>query len=66
MKCLRCNSEMKHYDVDARINIKGARHQKTPFPSTIDQYYYSPHSVYICRECGYMEFSMKDCEESDI
>ena len=65
MQCLRCNTEMKHYDVETNFNIKGAWHQKSHF-STIDRYYYSPHSVYICPECGYVEFSMNDCEESDI
>ena len=66
MQCLRCNTEMKHYELDVNLNIKGACHKKNLFSSTIDQYYYSPHSVFICHECGYVEFSMKDCEEPDI
>lgn len=65
MKCLRCNAKMKHYELEKIFNIYGAKHKPTPFSNEI-QKPHNPRSVFICDECGYVEFSMKECEEPDI
>ena len=65
MQCLRCKTEMKHYSFNADFRIYGAEHKKHPF-SPISQIPHNPNSVYICENCGYMEFSTKECEEPDI
>lgn len=65
MKCLRCNSEMKHYEFNQNINIYGKRHKPNSFSTEI-QIPHNIHSVYVCDNCGYMEFSTKYCENPDI
>ena len=65
MKCLRCKAEMKHYPFNLNLGIYGKEHQDNLF-SSIYQEPHNPHSVYVCEECGYVEFSTKDCEKSDI
>lgn len=65
MKCLRCQSEMKHYDFKSRFTIEGAESERKPFQPYI-WYSYNPQSVYICKECGYVEFSINPCENPDV
>ena len=65
MQCLRCNSKMKHYSFCPNWAIFGAAHQPHPF-SNAKQSSHNPHSVYVCDNCGYMEFSTKPCEKPDI
>ena len=65
MQCLRCNAEMKHYKFNQNLNIYGCWHKPNPF-STEQQKPHNPHSVYICDNCGYVEFSMKDCDNPDV
>ena len=65
MKCLRCNSEMKHYPCNSNFGIYGTCH-KPNLLSNKAQTPHNPHSVYICEKCGYVEFSTKYCENSDI
>lgn len=65
MKCLRCQSEMKHYDFQSTFKIVGAESKPRPFESQ-KQHIYNPQSVYICKECGYVEFSISPCENPDI
>lgn len=65
MKCLRCQSEMKHYDFQSTFEIVGSESEPKPF-QPIERHYYNPQSVYICKECGYVEFSINPCENPDI
>ena len=65
MKCLRCNTEMKHYPIEINFGIYGARHKPHPL-SNEKQTSHNPHSVYICDKCGYVELSTKDCKKADI
>ena len=65
MQCLRCKTEMKHYDFQSKFKIVGSENKPHPFSPT-EQHFYNPQSVYICNECGYMEFSIKPCENPDI
>lgn len=65
MKCLRCKTEMKHYPFNQNFKIYGKEHQENLF-SPVHQKPHNPRSVYICDNCGYVEFSTNDCEESDI
>ena len=66
MKCLRCNSEMKHYQLNPNFNIYGAEYKTSPFSSVINQEPHNIHSVYICDECGYAELSTRYCDNPDI
>lgn len=66
MQCLRCNAEMKHYDFQSKFTIAGSVNKPNLFSSTTEQHYYNPQSVYICNECGYVEFSMRPCENPDV
>ena len=65
MKCLRCKAEMKHYPFARDWGIYGKVHQENMF-SPITEIPHNPSSVYICEDCGYIELSTKECEESDI
>lgn len=65
MQCLRCKTEMKHYDLNPQINIFGKEHRPNAF-SLKNQQPHHIHSVYICDSCGYVEFSTKICENPDI
>lgn len=65
MDCLRCQSKMKHYELNEEFSIYGKEH-KINGSSTIGQTPHNPHSVYVCDKCGYVEFSTKICENSDI
>ena len=58
MQCLRCKTEMKHYELNRIFNIRGAEYQPNSF-STIRQEPHNPHSIYICDNCGYVELSTK-------
>lgn len=65
MQCLRCQTEMKHYDFNQDFHIYGAWHQSDSFSAEC-QKPHNPQSIYVCDNCGYMELSTKPCEESDI
>ena len=65
MQCLRCKTTMKHYKLYTNLNIFGALHKPDLF-SPDKQTPHSPQSVYICENCGYVEFSMHSCENPDI
>lgn len=65
MQCLRCNSTMKHYKFTQNLNIYGATHKPNSFFAD-QQKQHNPQSVYICENCGYVEFSMNSCENPDI
>ncbi len=65
MKCLRCQTEMKQYKFNQNLKIYGSVH-KSSFSSIEQQISHNPHSVFICDNCGYMEFNIKYCENSDI
>ena len=65
MKCLRCDTEMKHYPFNANFGIYGAWNKPHPFANET-QTPHNPHSVYICDNCGYVELSTKECEDPDI
>lgn len=65
MECLRCHNEMKHYELKPDFKIYGLEHQPSLF-SAKTQLPHHIHSVYICDNCGYVEFSTKLCEKSDI
>lgn len=65
MKCLRCNSEMKHYPCNLNFGIYGDWNKPHPFSNEV-QIPHNPHSVFICDNCGYVEFSTKDCDSPDI
>lgn len=65
MKCLRCKAEMKHYPFARDLGIYGKVHQENVF-SPIIEIPHNPNSVYVCEDCGYIELSTKECEESDI
>lgn len=65
MKCLRCNAEMKHYEINPIFNIKGSWSQQSPFYFE-EQHSHNPHSIYICDNCGYAELSTKFCEKPDV
>ena len=65
MKCLRCNTEMKHYECKPNFLIYGSEHQQ----NIVTRKKCEPHnihSIYICDKCGYAEFSTKYCESPDI
>lgn len=65
MQCLRCKVEMKHYPFNINLSIEGVEHQPHIFsPKT--RISHNPRSVYVCDNCGYVEFSTKDCKKSDI
>lgn len=65
MKCLRCKIEMKHYKFNHNLGIYGASCKPNLYsPET--QYPHNPHSVYVCDNCGCVEFSTKYCEDPDI
>ena len=65
MKCLRCETKMKHYAFNQNLEIHGIWHKPNPF-LTERQQPHNPQSVYICDNCGYVEFSMNLCENPDI
>lgn len=65
MKCLRCQTEMKQYSINLNLGIYGKEHQENSF-SPVCQKPHNPHSVYVCDDCGYMEFSAKKCDKSDV
>lgn len=66
MQCLRCNTEMKHYNLNSQINVYGAAYQSSPFNPVINNNTHNIHSVYICDNCGYSELSTRYCDEPDI
>ena len=63
MKCLRCGTEMKQYEVNGNLGIYGAEHKSG---TAILQTQHNPQSVFECEKCGYMEFSSKKCNNPDI
>ena len=66
MKCLRCQNEMKYYELEPSIKVQGTLN-KSQHPFTPDiMYFHDINSVYICDNCGYTEFSTNICENSDI
>lgn len=65
MKCLRCDSEMKQYKLEPPFVICGAEHKPHPFLPK-QKTPHNLHSVYICDECGYAEFSTKYCDNPDV
>lgn len=66
MNCLRCNTEMKHYELNPQIDVYGASYKSSPFNSITCNKPHNIHSVYICDNCGYAELSTKYCDEPDI
>ncbi len=66
MKCLRCNNEMKHYQLNTVINVFGAEYKPYPFSSMTHQDPHHIHSVYIYDDCGYVELSTKYCDKPDL
>lgn len=59
MKCLRCDTEMKQCKCTRSLGIYEP--QKKPFPfSGTDEPPRNPKSVYVCDNCGYMEFSANE------
>lgn len=65
MQCLRCNTKMKHYKFTQNLNIHGDWYTPQPFFAE-RQEPHNPQSVYICENCGYVEFNMNPCENPDI
>lgn len=65
MQCLRCNTTMKHYKFTQNLDIYGASYKPNSFLAYA-QKSHNPQSVYICENCGYVEFSMNPCENPDI
>lgn len=65
MKCLRCGNEMKHYKFNRDFEIYGKEYDPG-YTLAKRRNSHNPHSIYECEECGYMEFSTKDCENEDI
>lgn len=65
MKCLRCGNEMKHYKFNKDLGIYG-KDRGQCFPFANGQKPHNPHSIYECKECGYMELSSNYCEDEDI
>ena len=66
MKCLRCQNEMKHYEFNQNLGIYGAPYNPNPFSIVENQKPHNPKSIYICDNCGYVEFSMNPCENPDV
>lgn len=54
MNCVKCGNEMVKGTINTRIDIWGEEKIRPPFAPT--QTSYSPMYVYVCEECGYMEF----------
>ena len=54
MDCVKCGTEMVKGTINTRIDIWGKEEICPPFSPT--QKSYSPVYVYVCEECGYMEF----------
>ena len=66
MNCLRCNTEMKHYELKSQINVYGADYTASPFNPITNNNPHNIHSVYICNNCGYAELSTKYCDNPDV
>ncbi len=66
MNCLRCNTEMKHYELNQQINVHGAGYISSPFNPITNYDPHNIHSVYICGNCGYAELSTKYCDNPDV
>ena len=64
MKCLRCNTEMKHYPININFGAYGTPQKPHPFSHTTG-ITHNPHSIFVCDNCGYVELSTKYCEESN-
>lgn len=54
MNCVKCGNEMVKGTINTRIDIWGEEKIHPPYAPT--QTSYSPMYVYVCEECGYMEF----------
>ena len=54
MNCVKCGTEMVKGTINTRIDIWGEEKIYPPYAPT--QTSYSPMYVYVCEECGYMEF----------
>ena len=65
MQCLRCKNEMEQYPFNSNLGIYGEEYKAHP-GSSVCQQSHNPRSVYVCDHCGYMEFSVNQCEESNI
>lgn len=63
MKCLRCKAEMKQYIVNKNLGIMGPTQIDPIFRDGRFEIPHNPNSAFICEECGYVEFSMKEYEE---
>jgi len=56
---------MKHYPLNINLGVYGTPNKPHPFSHTTE-ITHNPHSVYVCNNCGYVEFSTKYCEKLDI
>ena len=54
MDCVKCGNEMVKGTINTTIDIWGDEQRRPPFAPF--QKSYSPVYVYVCEECGYMEF----------
>ena len=54
MDCVKCGTEMVKGIINTRIDIQGKEEICPPFSPKLKSY--SPVYVYVCEECGYMEF----------
>lgn len=61
MKCLRCQNEMKQYNLYSPITIFGKSHKPTLYSEETEKSH-NIHSAFICDNCGYSELSTKVCE----
>ena len=62
MRCLRCDSEMKQCKCIVDLGIYEPTNTSICHSST-EQVSRNPRVVYICENCGYMEFNAKRSEE---
>ena len=61
MQCLRCGSELKHYPLRTRVEYVES-HEAPNLLLPNSQTLHVIRSVYVCDKCGWVEFSMRDCE----
>lgn len=65
MKCLRCETEMKHYGLNINFKVYG-RVYDPGNGYAMREKMHNPQSVFECPKCGYMELSSLYCENPDI
>ena len=56
---------MKHYQFNQDFNIYGEWYRPNDF-SAKQKNPHNPKSVYVCDNCGYVEFSINPCENPDV